>query len=208
MWLKYLNLIAGILALVGVLSAKVGFQIRQGTQAGVPTEVSAWVRICGVALGFLIPAEPIIPIKVEELVQAKAPMGNEGSQSVSVVDQELVKLLPDSIVKMIPVSKDCMILSYLPVWNHGELETFGLANIDGGVRIMVGWPEIPAREALLPDRQFMVVLYSHKTTSNLPPGFILAFEFVENWGERTSWQERPAYDPEPVGTYKFERGEG
>jgi RNA polymerase sigma factor (sigma-70 family) len=124
------------------------------------------------------------------------------------IDPDLVKSTSGRVVRAVPISSDCMILAYMPAWDHGNIETFAMANNDGGVRVLIKWPEIPREEATSPKRQFMIALYSHKTTSNPPAGPIHAFEILEDWPERTSWQTQPRHDPEPGGTYKFEPGEG
>ena len=74
-----------------------------------------------------------------------------------VVDPELVKRCPFPIVGTVPVTKDCMILAYLPEQNIGHVDNLGLANNDGGVRVLIDWPEIPRVEAratrpAVPDR--------------------------------------------------------
>ena len=63
-------------------------------------------------------------------------------------------------------------------------------------------------EAGLPGRQYLVALYSRKTTSREPAGPILAFRLLGDWPERTSWKTLPAYDPEPAATFKFVPGDG
>ncbi len=124
------------------------------------------------------------------------------------IDPELAKCAGVPIIRTAPVSKDCMILAYLPDWNHGNVDNLGLANNDGGVRVLIDWPAIPADEATADDRRFLVALYSRKTTSNPPAGVIHAFEILKDWRELTSWKKRPQYDLEPAMTFKFERGDG
>ena len=84
------------------------------------------------------------------------------------VNPDLVKLVPGSIVRTIPVSKDCMILSYLPDWNFGNVDNLGIGNNDGGVRTLIDWPAIPVDEASSADRRFLIALYSRKTISHPP----------------------------------------
>ena len=117
-------------------------------------------------------------------------------------------MAPGPIVRAIPVSKDCMILAYMPDWNFGNVDNFGIGNNDGGVRTLIDWPAIPADEADSPDRQFLIALYSRKTISHPPAGPIHAFEILENWPELNSWKTQPKYDPEPAATYKFEPDDG
>ncbi len=124
------------------------------------------------------------------------------------VDVDLVKRVPGPIVRAVPVSKDCMVLSYMPGWNFGKVDNIGIGNLDGGNRTLIDWPEIPAGEATDPERQFLLAIFARQTVSNPPAGPIVACEVLETWNEQTSWKTKPRYDPEPFATYKFEPGEG
>ena len=64
------------------------------------------------------------------------------TQSVAV-DSELTDIAPRPIVRAVPVSKDSMILAYLPNQNVGHVDNLGLANNGGGVRALFDWPAIP-----------------------------------------------------------------
>jgi RNA polymerase sigma factor (sigma-70 family) len=131
----------------------------------------------------------------------------KGSQSDSV-DPVLVGRASGPIVRSAPVSKDCMVLSYIPGWNFGSVDNIGIGNNGGGVRTLIAWPEVPPDEATLPDRQFLIAVYSRQTISHPPTGPIHAFEILEDWSETTSWMTQPRYGSEPVATYVFEPGEG
>jgi hypothetical protein len=137
--------------------------------------------------------------------EARAREQTKRSQSRGSVniDPSLTKLVSDPIVRAIPVSKDCMILSYMPTWDFGNVDNIGVGNNDGGNRTLLDWPELPADLAADPDHQFKIALYSRETISHPRPGSIYAFEITEDWPERVSWKTQPKYDPEPVGTYKF-----
>jgi hypothetical protein len=124
------------------------------------------------------------------------------------VDLDLVKQAPGSIVRAVPVSKDCMVLSYLPNWDFGHVDNIGVGNPNGGNRTLIDWPEIPVKEASDSDRRFLLAIYSRQTIFNPPAGSIVACEVLEGWKEQTSWKTKPRYDPEPFATYKFEPGEG
>jgi hypothetical protein len=126
----------------------------------------------------------------------------------AAVDSELVKMAPGPIVRVVPVSQDCMILAYLPNQNLGHVDNFGLANNDGGVRALIDWPPIPREEAAAPGRRFLIAMYSRKTTAHPPTGPIHALELLESWRELNSWRIQPRYNPEPAATYRFEPGEG
>jgi RNA polymerase sigma factor (sigma-70 family) len=134
---------------------------------------------------------------------------NQGRQSPQAdVNADLVKLVAAPIVRTLPVSKDCMVLSYLPDWNFGNVDNLGIGNNDGGVRTLIDWPAIPIDEAASPDRRFLIALYSRKTISHPPASAICVFEITEEWPEQTSWKTKPKYETEPVTTCKFEQGDG
>jgi RNA polymerase sigma factor (sigma-70 family) len=124
------------------------------------------------------------------------------------LDPLLVGRASGPIVRWAPVSKDCMVLSYIPGWNFGSVDNIGIGNNGGGVRTLIDWPQIPPDEASSPDRQFLIALYSRQTISHPPAGPIHAFEILEEWSETTSWMTQPRYRSEPVATYDFEPGEG
>ena len=108
----------------------------------------------------------------------------------------------------LPISNDCMVLSYMPDWAHGDVDNIGVANNDGGVRTLLNWRPIATQDASSPDRRFVIALYSRKTTAAGKTGPILAFEISEDWPERTSWKSQPDYAPDPAANFKFVPGEG
>ncbi len=132
----------------------------------------------------------------------------QSQPQTAAVDPNLAKRVPGPILRSVPVSKDCMILAYLPDQNLGHVDNFGLGNNGGGVRALIEWAAIPRDEAAAPDRQFLIALYSRKTRSNPPTGPIHAFELLDDWHEMAHWSQHPRYDPEPFGTYKFEPEDG
>ncbi len=141
--------------------------------------------------------------------RAKSPRKKgSGSTQSAEVDPELAKRATGPILRAVPVSKDCMILAYLPDQNLGHVDNFGMGNNGGGVRVLIECGTIPRQEAAASDRQFLIALYSRKTTSNPPTGPIHAFEILDDWPEMAHWSQHPRYAPEPFGTYKFEPGDG
>ena len=126
----------------------------------------------------------------------------------STVNRELAELAPGPIIRTIPVSKDCMVLSYLPDWNFGNVDNIGIGNNNGGVRTLLDWPAIPADEAGSLEHQFLIAIYARETISHPPASAIHAFEILTEWRERTSWKTQPRYAAEPAATYKFEPGVG
>jgi RNA polymerase sigma factor (sigma-70 family) len=150
------------------------------------------------------PAAPIPQDSGEK--RQRSPRNTPKAGLSAVVDADLAKHTPGSIVRAVPVSKDQMILSYMPDWNFGGVDNIGIGN--SGSRTLIDWPRIPVEEAKAPDRRFLIAIYSRQTFSNPPAGPLVACEIVEGWNERTSWKTRPRYEPEPFATYKFEPGEG
>jgi hypothetical protein len=134
--------------------------------------------------------------------------GERGSSPSPSIDADLVRRVRAPIVRAIPVSKDCMILSYIADWAHGNVDNIGVANNHGGVRTLIDWPEIALDVAPAPDRRFLLAIYARTTTSHPPAGPIHAFAIGEDWPELTSWKTQPAYHPEPAATYPFEPGPG
>lgn len=124
------------------------------------------------------------------------------------IDPALAGLVDGRVVETTPITKDCMILSYLPEWAHGEVDNLGLANNDGGVRVLLNWQPIPTAVATRSDRRFLVALYSRKTDEAGKVGPLLAFEITADWPELTSWRTQPDYAPDPAAQFKFVPDEG
>jgi hypothetical protein len=86
-------------------------------------------------------------VNTPELPQDAAPKPAQGQlkrqpqSEPATVDPDLVKLAPGPIVRAIPVSKDCMVLAYLPDWNFGNVDNIGIGNNDGGVQTLIDWPQ-------------------------------------------------------------------
>jgi RNA polymerase sigma factor (sigma-70 family) len=135
--------------------------------------------------------------------QKSSPRAKSGN-----IDPDLVKLVHGQIIRTVPVSKDCMVLAYLPEWNFGNVDNIGIGNNDGGVRTLLNWPDIPPAEVASPERKFLLALFSRKTISHPPASKIYAFDILEEWPERTSWRAQPKYDTEPAATFEFEPDEG
>jgi len=126
----------------------------------------------------------------------------------AIAPEDLAKLAGGRIVKALPITKDCMVLAYLPSWAHGNVDNIAVANNDGGVRTLLAWPEITPQEASRADRRFVLALYSRKTTLREPAGTIGAHELLADWPELTSWKTKPRFATKPAATFKFVPGEG
>lgn len=127
-------------------------------------------------------------------------------------ETDLAKQVRDSLhgqlVRSVPVSKDCMVLAYLPTWNHGHVDNIAVANNHGGVRTLMAWPKPSAEEIATPKRRFFLALYCRKTTSHGTPGPIGVYEVLDDWNERTAWEKQPRLDDLPATTACLTAGEG
>ena len=112
------------------------------------------------------------------------------SQSADV-NPDLARLAPGPIIRAISISKDCMVLSYLPDWNFGNLDNIGIGNNDGGVRTLIDWPAISPDEANSADRRYLIAFYSRRTISHPPASAIQVYEILDEWPEVTSWKTQP-----------------
>src|SRR5262249_28733734 len=150
--------------------------------------------------------ESASPAQVDDGQQDRSPHAK--SAAASSIDLDLVKLAPGNIIAAVPVAKDSMVLSYIPLWSHGNVDNIGIGNYDGGFRTLIDWDPIAAQLAASPGHRFLIALYARKAVTTTPPGPILAFNITKSWPELTSWKTQPPYDPEPAASYKFEAAEG
>jgi RNA polymerase sigma factor (sigma-70 family) len=193
-----LNMIGVMIMALGLVGAGITVMTQQRALARVQPEEAQANTIT-----------PVETAHVQSTGGASEQVERERKQSQPAdVPPDLVKLAPGPIIRTIPVSKDCMVLSYLPDWNFGNVDNIGIGNNDGGVRTLIDWPGISPDEAAAPARQFLIALYSRKTISHPPASVICVFEIAEEWPERTSWKTQPKYEPEPAATCKFEPGDG
>jgi RNA polymerase sigma factor (sigma-70 family) len=161
-------------------------------------------------------------------VATTQPAPAQSQEGTTRIDNALAELVPGRIVKSLDVTKDCMVLSYMPDWNFGNVDNLGVASNNGGVRTYMDWAAVPPQEANAPNRRFLLAVFSDKTTTATittgaatadgrtgaaattfgKTGSIFAFGVTEEWPERTSWKTQPSYEPEPAATFKFEPGDG
>jgi RNA polymerase sigma factor (sigma-70 family) len=134
--------------------------------------------------------------------------GSGNSSSQAALDPDLEKAVSGRIVKSIQVNKDCMVLSYLPDWAYGNVDNIGVGNGNGGNRMLLDWPAVSPEDTAVPNRRFLLAVYSRSTNAEGSASSILAFEVSQDWQELTSWKTQPEYAAEPSGTYKFEPGAG
>lgn len=130
------------------------------------------------------------------------------AQDSSKVDEALAKLVKGRVVQAKPVDKDCMVLSYLADWDHGDVDNIGVGNNGGGVRTLIHLPSIAADDANKADRKFVLAIYSRMTIAKPSPGVIQAYEIETDWPERTSWKTQPRYATKPAAKFEFSDGDG
>lgn len=124
------------------------------------------------------------------------------------VNDALAKLVKGRIVQAKPVEKDCMVLSYIPDWDRGDVDNIGVGNNEGGVRTLIQWPNITADDANRAGRTFLLAIFARQTTANPSPGMIQAYEIETEWLERTSWKTQPRFASKPAAKFDFAAGDG
>jgi hypothetical protein len=115
-------------------------------------------------------------------------------------DPGLAAAVKGRILSKIPLTKDSMILSYMPTWKHGNVDNVGVANNEGGVRARFAWSNPPAKPQTS-KRQFLLALYSRETRVREKPGALQMYEILEDWNESSSWNEQPRVAVEPVQSF-------
>ena len=123
-------------------------------------------------------------------------------------DAQLDRAVQGKVLRALPVVKDCMVLSYMQDWSHGDVDNIAVANNNGGVRTLLALPAVSPEEATRPNLKFILALYSRNTTSRPPAGAIQAHELLADWPERTSWKKLPAFAAKPFATFEFVPGDG
>jgi RNA polymerase sigma factor (sigma-70 family) len=195
------NLITAIAmatAVLGLFSAGVALVAQQPAMANAPTS-----KLHAESLTLVTSTQANEPSSPQEATEREQKDRNQ-----VIVNPDLIKCVSKPIVRTVPITKDCMVLSYLPDWNFGNVDNIGVGNNDGGVRTLIEWPLISAAEAAAPDRQFVLAVFSRKTISHPPASEILAFENLDKWPERVSWRTKPRHSSKPAAKFAFEPGEG
>lgn len=151
-----------------------------------------------------------LPQDILEKIRMQAILA-KSSLDPDSVDMDLLNLVHGDIQRILPVNKDATIISYLPDWNHGDVDNLAVANNDGGVRVLLDW-EIPD-DLIKSNCKYIVALYSRKTdyrfeNDNDAKGAILASEIEANWPEMTSWKTQPAIAREPFARFDMTKDEG
>lgn len=137
-------------------------------------------------------------IRLYELVANKSSKDestNDLGLSDEVPKKKLEELARGRILEMLPIKKDCMVLSYMPDWNHGQVDNIAVANYKGGVRSLFCWEDVPESMIAQSKNRFMLAIYAR---GNNGPGRsksaeINVFEIQEEWPERSPSNKQPKY---------------
>ena len=128
-----------------------------------------------------------------EAVESLAAAARLNQPAARGVAPELAALAPGEVVGVLPVTKDAMVLSYLPDWAHGSLDSLGIGNNEGGVRLLLDWTQPEPSEAA--KNRYVLALYARKTYA--PPGAVPGEEPLRlvpipgKWNEGMSWKTQP-----------------
>jgi hypothetical protein len=119
------------------------------------------------------------------------------------LDPELLGQVTGEVVDVLPVDRDQMVLAYLPDWAHGRVDNIAVANNDGGVRTLLAWPPVEAK-----DRKCLLALYARESTSKGDAGPIGAYAVLADWDEQTSWTNQPKVSNQPAAELPFKDQKG
>ena len=136
---------------------------------------------------------------------AKPVTQGAAAEAEAKVPEDLAKAASGRIVRAVPIAKDCMVLSYLADWAHGNMDNLGIADNDGGVRSLFAWaPQaVAAGDIKQENLRFVLALYSRETTAGPSPGKIEAYQVLKDWPENTSWKTQPQYAPTAAASFDF-----
>jgi len=186
--------------------------LMQGVLRSMVMSQGKYLCMAMVAIGMIVTGAVVgaqqtqKPAPEEKRISDVVPPKTQTSEDS--IDEELRKVVAGRIVRSASLTKDAMILSYLPDWDHGNVDNLGLAENDGGVRALLDWPEILPSEFQKANRRAIIALYSRQTTAHGPGSPIQAFALQEAWPERVSWKAQPNYVDERAASYPFKTGEG
>jgi hypothetical protein len=150
------------------------------------------------------------PAERQVLAPSSATPSTLPSTKTSTSDSSLPDNLPGRLVQAVPISRDCMVLAYLPDWNYGNVDNIGIANNQGGVRALLAWEPFPAGLLQPESRRAYLAVFSRKTTAaaNAADLTVAAYPIVDAWPEKTSWQTQPKINESQFATNKFVVGDG
>jgi hypothetical protein len=123
-------------------------------------------------------------------------------------EDDLREQVTGRILRVVPVTKDSMVLAYLPRWSHGDIDNIGIANNHGGVRLLLEWEQPAPEEVARPNLQFLLALFAREMQGSGTPAPVDAHEVLEAWSEIISWGEQPRFAEHPATTFKIPVGMG
>jgi hypothetical protein len=112
---------------------------------------------------------------------------------------DLQRQLPGEVLATIPIDRDQMILAYMPDWAYGKVDNLAVANNQGGVRTMFGWPKIDPN---LAGSRFILACYAKDARG--AAGKIAAYPILGQWDEQTSWQKQPKCASDASAEFEFQ----
>jgi hypothetical protein len=145
-----------------------------------------------------------------EVVDAADTGASRPQPVAQAVAPELEAMAPGRIVGVLPVTKDLMVLSYMPDWAHGSLDNIGIGNNEGGVRLLFDW-EQPEQSGVAANR-YLLALYARQSTA--PPDAVPGEEPLRvvpvtgEWGEGASWNTQPPVAEDAAVESVLAPGEG
>jgi hypothetical protein len=182
-----------------------------------PLAIAGSPRVAGERDWSPLRCDPITIPAGASMVIVRAPAGGRGrvwfddlaltAGDVAASGDELAKVAPGRIVRAVPIARDCMVLKYLPDWDHGDVDNIALGNQGGGARTLLRWPELAAKDLGGDGRRFFVALYAREATLEGPTR-VQIHEVLADWPERTSWARRPRVAEAPAATAEVAPGLG
>jgi RNA polymerase sigma factor (sigma-70 family) len=140
--------------------------------------------------------------------QRKRTKANAPAEAIAASD-ELTRAVEGRIVKALPVTKDSLLLAYMPDYAIGGVDNIGIENQGGGVRTLLSWQTVAAEDVAPANRRILLAMWARGTTLHQPVGPVLAFEVLDSWNElTTTWKSMPRYAEDPGATLEFAPGEG
>ncbi len=142
-----------------------------------------------------------------EEIRPSAPPAPRGRANFPTVSMEpsLANLLGGRPIRALPVEKDVMVISYLPGWGRGDVDNLAVGNYDGGVRALIGLPEVPRFDRDDPGVRFVLAVYCRKIKDAPGTSGTLQVRSISGeWGEQTSWTSQPPASDVPISTHPFE----
>lgn len=130
--------------------------------------------------------------------------------ALPAVELSIPASLPGRLVQAIPISRDCMVLAYMPEWDYGNVDNIAVANNEGGVRTLLAWEPTSPDLIQAANRRAYLAIYSRQTTAGGDAAEleVTAYPILDDWPERTSWKSQPKTDQAHPTVAKFVAGDG